>query len=77
MIGLPVGGGGGGGEEDEKEEEEEDINIETDIPSKTEPDPVEIVEEPTNEQEATIAGYLSAPRDEQAEEIEILRNKNQ
>ena len=64
MIGLPV-------------EEEEDINIEANIPSEIEPEPVEIVEEPTREQEPTIAGYLPAPRDEQAEEIESLRNENQ
>jgi len=29
-----------------------------------------------SEQEATIAGYLSAPRDEQDKEIETLRNEN-
>ena len=64
MIGLPVEG-------------EEDINIVANIPLETEPEPVEIVEEPTNEQEPTIAGYLPAPRDEQAEEIETLKNENQ
>ena len=75
MIGLLVEGGGA--EEEEKdEEEEEDINIETNIPSKTEPEPVEIVEEPMSEQEATIIGYLPAPRDEQDKEIETLRNEN-
>ena len=72
MIGLHVEGGG-----EEEDEEEEDINIETNISSETEPDPIEIVEEPTSEQEATIAGYLPAPRDEQAEEIETLMNENQ
>ena len=83
MISLPVGGGGGreeeedDGEEEEDDEEEEHINIETNIPSKMKPEPVEIVEEPTNEQEATIEGYFAAPQDEQAEEIKILRNKNQ
>ena len=46
MIGLPVEGGG---EEDEEEEEEEDINIEANIPAETEPELVEIVEEPTSE----------------------------
>ena len=65
MIGLPV-----------EEEEEENINIEANTPAKTEPEPVEIVEEPTREQEPTIADYLPAPRDEQAEELEILRNEN-
>ena len=68
MIGLPVEGGGGG--------EEEDINIETNISLETEPEPVKIVEEPMSEQEATIAGYLPAPQDEQDKEIETLRNEN-
>ena len=72
MIGLPV--------EDEEEEEDEgkqeDINIEANIPAETEPESVEIVEESTREQEPTIASYLPAPRDEQAEELEILRNEN-
>ena len=42
-----------------------------------EPEAAEIVEERTSEQEPTIAGYLPPPRDEQAEEIEVLRNENQ
>ena len=66
MIDLPV----------VEEEEEEDINIETNIPTETEPELAEIAEESTREQEPTIAGYLLAPQDEQAEEIEILRNEN-
>ena len=69
MIGLPVEGGG------REEEEEEDIHNEANIPTETEPEPAEIVEEPTSEQEPTIAGYLPAPRDEQAEEIKLLRKK--
>jgi len=69
MIGLPI--------EEEDEEEEEDINIEANIPSEAEIEPIEIDEKPMHEQEPTIASYLPAPRDEQAEEIESLRNKNQ
>ena len=63
MIGLPVEGG-----EVEEEEEEEDTHNEANIPVETEPEPAEIVEEPTSEQEPTIAGYLPAPRDEHVEE---------
>ena len=51
MIGLLVEGGGGG-------EEEEVIHNEANIPAESEPEPVEIVEEPTSEQKPTIAGYL-------------------
>ena len=64
MIRLPI-------------EDEEDINIEANIPAETKPEPVEIVDEPTREQEPTIAGYLPALRDEQAEEIETLKNENE
>ena len=74
MIGLPVGDEE---EEDEDEGEEEDIIIKANISSETEPEPVEIVDEPTHEQEPTIAGYLPAPWYEQAKEIETLKNKNQ
>ena len=73
MIGLPIEEE----DEEEEEEEEEDINIEANILSETEPEPIEIDEEPTREQEPTIAGYLPAPRGEQTEEIESLRNENQ
>ena len=69
MIGLPV--------EENDEEEEEEVNIEANIPADTELELVEIVDEPTREQEPTIAGYLPAPRDEQAEEIETLKKENE
>ena len=59
MIGLPVEGG------EEEEEEEEHTHNEANIPAETEPEAAEIVEERTSEQEPTIAGYLSPPRDEQ------------
>ena len=51
-------------------------NIKGNIPEETEREPVKIVEETTREQEPTVAGYLSAPRDEHAEELKILRNEN-
>ena len=75
MIGLPVEEEEEEDEEEE-EEEEEDINIEANIPAEIEPEPVEIVEEPTSEQEPTITGYLPAQRDEQADVLKILRNEN-
>jgi len=73
MIGLPTE------DEDEEEEDEgekEEINIEANILMKTERESVKIVEETTSEQEPTVVGYFPEPRDEQAEEIKILRNEN-
>ena len=70
MIGLPVEGG------EVEEEEEEDTHNKANILIETEPEPAEIVEERTSEQEPTIAGYFPAPQDEQAEKIELLRNEN-
>ena len=73
MIGLPA-------KDDEKEEDDEgkkeEINIEANIPTETEREPVKIVEETMREQKLIVAGYLPALRDEQADELEILRNKN-
>jgi len=72
-IGLPT-------EDDDEEEnvegEKKEINIEANILTETDREPVKIVEETMREQEPTVAGYLPAPRDEQAEEVEILSNEN-
>ena len=76
MIGLPVEEKEEEEDDDDEEEEEEDINIEANIPSEAEIEPIEIDEKPMHEQEPTIASYLPALRDEQAKELEILRNEN-
>ena len=77
MVGLPVEGEEEEEEEeegDEEEEEEEEGNTynQANIPAEKEPEAAE----ETSEQEPTFTGYLPPPRDEHAEEIEVLRNQN-
>ena len=80
MIDLPVEGEEKEEEEEEDEDEEEEGNTynEANIPAEKEPEAAEIIEqEETSVQEPTFTGYLPPQRDEQAEEIEELRNQNQ
>ena len=63
MIGLPVEGED---EEEEEEEEQEHTYNEANIPTETEPEAAEIIE-----QEQTITGYLPPTRDEQLKKLKF------